>query len=105
MLQEELGENQATLAVGVQFGVAEVPLSVAVLASNDPVQTSEDAVPEVDDLLNPDVRPHGVLYPAIPSHRGLAPIDPLLGPAGISSDENVWIETRSDRLPITAPDP
>src|SRR6185312_2756672 len=46
---------------------------------------------------------HGLLRAAIPSQYGLAAVEPLLRPAGIGSEEDIWIEVSSDRIPITAP--
>ena len=83
------------------LGEALLSLDTAVLPANDPAPANEKSIPEVDDLLNAVVRsPRFTNIPEECDH-GLSAKEALLGPAGIGSDEDVWIQDRRHGAPIS----
>ena len=94
MVEEELFEDDAPLAECPNDGPTLLSLDTAVKPVNVPAPTSENAIPEVYHLLDPVVSSPRLPKLPIPCESSLLTVDALLGPAGVGSDEDVWVYRR-----------
>src|SRR5467141_2621627 len=100
VLEEVLDEDGPTFAVGLDGRDALLSLDTAVLPANDVAPTNEKSISEIDDLLHAGIRSPRFPQTFPEGDHGLSSVEALLGPAGIGSDEDVWIHGRCHGVPI-----
>src|SRR5256885_12598079 len=103
MLEKQLFKDDATLPKCADDRPPLLSLGTAVKPVEVPAPASENAIPEVDYLLNAEVTAPRLPKLPIPGGSSLSTVDALLWPAGVGPYEDVWVHVRGHGVPVTAP--
>src|ERR1700730_4632747 len=104
VIEEELFENDATLADRADDGVALLAREAALRPLHVPAQPKKDTVAQVDYALDPEVRPSRRRGLPVEVDGGLTTVGALLGPSGVHPQGDVRVGDLLESLPVSAPE-
>src|SRR2546423_8471805 len=103
MIEKDLSKDDATLQKCADDRPPLLSLGTAVKPVEVPAPASENAIPEVDYLLNAEVRSPRLPKLPVPGESSLSTVDALLGPARIGPNEDVRVHGPGHGGPSAAP--